>query len=227
MQNPVGYILTDTRVELESFTSLISNPFAWNMFAHTLLASYVLSGFFILGVSAWHLARNNHVDFFKRSFRIAAPFTLVCAVALVAHGHMHGANVAKHQPAKLAAMESHWETMTHAPQYLFVIPDPANERNLVELLPIPGGLSMLAFGSFDAEVRGLLDIPEEDRPPVMLTFISFRTMVALGMLFPVLGFWVWWRRKDPLTSPRLLRVLPWVIPLSYIAIQLGWIVTEL
>ncbi len=62
---------------------------------------------------------------------------------------------------------------------------------------------------------------------MMLTFISFRTMVALGMLFPVLGFWVWWRRKDPLTSPRLLRVLPWVIPLSYIAIQLGWIVTEL
>ncbi len=226
MQNPTGFVLRGDRAELESFMALVTNPFAWGQFLHTLFAAYVLSGFFVLGISAWHLARGSNVDFFKRSFRIAAPFTLVFAVALVIQGHSHGASVAKYQPAKLAAMESHWETMARAPQYLFVIPDPANERNLVELLPVPGGLSMLAYHSFDAEVQGLRDFPKEDRPPVTLTFVSFRTMVGLGFLLPALAAWVWIRRKTPEDSPRLLRILPWVIPLPYIAIQLGWIVAE-
>ena len=226
MQNPTGFVLRGDRAELESFTALVTNPFAWGQFLHTLFAAYVLSGFFVLGISAWHLARGSNVDFFKRSFRIAAPFTLVFALALVIQGHSHGATVAKYQPAKLAAMESHWETMTRAPQYLFVIPDPGNERNAVELLPVPGGLSMLAYHSVDAEVRGLNDFPKEDRPPVTLTFISFRTMVGLGFLFPALAAWVWMRRKDPEASPKLLRILPWAVPLPYIAIQLGWIVAE-
>jgi len=226
MQNPTGFVLRGDRAELESFSALVTNPFAWGQFFHTLFAAYVLSGFFVIGISAWHLARKSNVDFFKRSLRIAAPFTLVFAVLLVLQGHHHGAAVAKYQPAKLAAMESHWETMTWAPQYLFAIPDPANERNLVEMLPIPGGLSMLAFHSFGAEVKGLKDFPKEDRPPVTLTFLSFRTMVGLGFLFPLLAGWVWLRRKEPETSPRLLRILPWIIPLPYIAIQLGWIVAE-
>ncbi len=226
MQNPVGYVLRGDRAELESFTALITNPFAWQQFLHTLSAAYVLSGFFVLGISAWHLARGNQVDFFKRSFRIAAPFTIFFALAIVVQGHLHGNEVAKTQPAKVAAMESHWETMTRAPLYLFVIPDPAKERNLVELLPIPGGLSLLAFNSLESEVRGLKDFPPEDRPPVSLTFFSFRGMVALGLLFPLLAAWVWLRRKDPLSSPAMLRLLPWVIPLPYIAIQLGWIVAE-
>lgn len=226
MQNPTGFVLRGDRAELESFAALVANPFAWQQFLHVLFSAYVLSGFFVLGISGWHLARGSNVDFFKRSFQIAAPFTLVFALALVVQGHHHGSTVAKYQPAKLAAMESHWDTMTHAPQYLFVVPDPANERNLVEILPIPGGLSMLAYHSFDAEVKGLRDFPEEDRPPVLLTFASFRTMVGLGFLFPALAAWVWIRRKTPESSPTLLRILPWVIPLPYIAIQLGWIVAE-
>ncbi len=227
MQNPTGFVLRGDRAELESFAALVTNPYAWQQFLHAIFAAYVLSGFFVLGISAWHLARGSNVDFFKRSFRIAAPFTLIFAVALVIQGHHHGSTVARYQPTKLAAMESHWETMTRAPQYLFVIPDPANERNLVELLPIPGGLSMLAYHSFDAEVQGLKDFPQEDRPPVMVTFVSFRTMVGLGFLFPALAAWVWFRRKDPESSPRMLRILPFVIPLPYLAIQLGWFVAEI
>ncbi|GAB6058896.1 cytochrome ubiquinol oxidase subunit I [Desulfonatronum parangueonense] len=227
MQNPTGFVINGNRAELESFWALITNPFAWQQFLHVLFSAYVLSGFFVLGISAWHIARKSNVDFFQRSFRIAAPFTLVFALALVVQGHHHGSTVARYQPAKLAAMESHWDTMTRAPQYLFVIPDPANERNLVQLLPVPGGLSMLAYHSFDAEVTGLKDIPREDRPPVMMTFLSFRTMVALGFLLPALAAWVWIRRGDPQASPLLLRILPWAIPLPYIAVQLGWIVAEM
>ncbi|MFW5731351.1 MAG: cytochrome ubiquinol oxidase subunit I [Desulfonatronovibrionaceae bacterium] len=227
MQNPVGYVFGDGRAELGSFTALVTNEFAWHQFIHTLSASYVLSGFFVLGISAYHIARGSNVQFFKKSFMIAAPFTLVFALVLVVQGHSHGAKVAKYQPEKLAAMESHWETRTRAPQYLLVIPDPANEGNLVELLPIPGGLSMLAYHDFDAEVQGLKDFPEEDRPPVTTTFLSFRTMVGLGFLFPLLAGWAWLKRKNPEKSGRLLGILPWVIPLPYIAIQLGWIVAEM
>ena len=227
MQNPVGYIFGQGRAELESFTALISNEFAWHQFIHTLSAAFVLSGFFVLGISAYHLIRKQNVNFFRKSFRLAAPFTLVFAMLVVVQGHTHGSNVAKHQPEKMAAMDSHWETQTWAPQYLFVVPDPANERNRLEFLPIPGGLSLLAHHSCDAQVTGLRDFPEQDRPPVMVTFLSFRTMVGLGVLFPLLAAWAWIRRKDPSRSPFLLKILPWIIPLPYIAIQLGWIVAEM
>ncbi|MBR9981646.1 MAG: cytochrome ubiquinol oxidase subunit I [Desulfatitalea sp.] len=227
MQNPVGYAIRGERAELASFTALVTNPFAWQQFIHTLCAAYILSGFFVMGISAWHLARGRQVSFFRKSFRIAAPFTLVFALVMVVQGHMHGAEVARTQPTKLAAMESLWETRTRAPQFLFLIPDPANERNRLELLPIPGALSLLAFHSMDAEVQGLKDFAPQDRPPVMLTFISFRTMVALGFLFPLVAAWAWVRRTDPERSPLMLRLLPWMIPLPYLAIQLGWIVAEL
>ncbi|MFH7320694.1 cytochrome ubiquinol oxidase subunit I [Desulfurivibrio sp. D14AmB] len=226
MQNPVGYLLADGRAELASFGALVTNGFAWHQFIHVLAASYVLSGMFVMGISAYHLARGNNVDFFNRSFRIAAPFTLVFALVLVIHGHSHGANVAKHQPAKLAAMESHWETMPRAPQYLVVVPDPAREGNRLELLPIPAGLSLLAYHSPNAVVQGLKDFAPEDRPPVWLTFFSFRTMVGFGMALLLLSAWAWKNRHDPRRSATMLKLLPWMIPVPYLAIQFGWLVAE-
>ncbi|MCF8054435.1 MAG: cytochrome ubiquinol oxidase subunit I [Deltaproteobacteria bacterium] len=226
MQNPVGYVLNNGRAELDNFFALVSNPFGWQQFLHTLFAAYTISGFFVLGISAWHLFRGSNVDFFKRSFRIAAPFTVAFTLLLLVQGHYHGSNVAKYQPVKLAAMEAHWETMSKAPQYLIAIPDPANERNHLQLFPIPGGMSLLAYHSFDAEVMGLRDVPEGDRPPISLTFFSFRGMVGLGLLLLTFSAWAWCRRKEPELSPALMRLLPWIIPLPYIASQLGWIVSE-
>ena len=116
------------------------------MYAHTLMAAWMLSGFFVLGVSAWHLLRKSHTDFFRMSFRMAAPITLVLAVALAATGDLQGKTVAQLQPAKLAAMESHWETTTNAPFYMLVLPDVENERNSVEAIGIPGLMSWIAYG---------------------------------------------------------------------------------
>jgi cytochrome d ubiquinol oxidase subunit I len=226
MQNPVGYAIQNGRAELTSFTALVTNPFAWQQFIHTLSAAYVLAGFFVMGISAWHLIRGNQMSFFRKSFRIAAPFTLVFTLVIIVQGHMHGTSVARFQPAKLAAMESLWETRTHAPQYLIAIPDPANERNRLQLLPIPGALSLMAYHAMDAQVTGLKDVPPQDRPPVLLTFLSFRVMVALGLVLLLMAGWAWRRRNDPARSPLLLRLLPWIIPLPYLAIQLGWILAE-
>ena len=226
MQNPVGYVIRNGRAELDNFYAVITNSFAWQQILHTLSSAWLLAGFFILGISSYHLLRRNELDFFKKSFRLAAVFSFVLSVFLIVQGHMHGAEVANVQPTKLAAMESHWETRSHAPQYLFSIPDPANERNLVELLPIPSGLSLLAFHDPAAKVVGLKDFPREDRPPVMICFLSFRIMIGLAFFFPLLAGIGWLKRNSIEKYPLLLKAFILAIPLPYIAIQAGWVLAE-
>ena len=226
MQNPVGYVIRNGRAELDDFIAVITQKWAILEFLHTLSGAYVLAAFFIMGISAWHLLRKNEVGFFKRSFRLAAVFALIFSVFLAINGDLSGKEVAEKQPAKLAAMEALWETTKAAPMYLLQVPDEANEKNSVQAIPVPGALSFLAFGDFDSEVKGLKAFPREDRPPVLLSFISFRLMVGLGTLFILLSIWAWWKRKNPEQSPWLLRILPWIIPLPYLANELGWTLAE-
>lgn len=226
MQNPVGYVIRSGRAELESFTAVVTNSFGWWEFLHVVPSAYVLSGFFVLGVSAWHILRKNELSLFKKSFRIAAIWTLIFSLYLIVEGHIHGAEVAKTQPTKLAAMEALWETEKGAPWILFAIPDEEKEKNIVEIGKIPKILSLLAFHDPEAEVKGLKEWPKEERPPVGLTYWSFRIMVGLGFLFGLLSILAFWRRNNPEYSPKLLRALILNIPLPYIAAQLGWIVAE-
>ncbi|WP_027190578.1 cytochrome ubiquinol oxidase subunit I [Fundidesulfovibrio putealis] len=226
MQNPLGYVMRNGRAELDDFVALITNPFAWSQYIHTLSAAFLLSGFFVMAVSSWHLLRKNEVTFFTSSFKYGAVMSLIFSVVLVAHGHLHGNEVAQIQPAKLAAMEAHWHTQKNAPMYLLTIPDAANEKNSVEAFGIPGLLSMLAFNDPNAEVKGLLDFKPEDRPPVGITFWSFRIMVILGTLFPLLAFFGWWKSNKLTEYPAYLRAMIWALPLPYIAIQAGWAVAE-
>ena len=226
MQHPVGYVLREGRAELENFFAIVTQPFAWQIFFHTISGAYILSGFFVMAVSAWHLLRNQHLSFFTKSFRLGLAFALIFSLAEVVQGHIHGAEVAKIQPAKLAALEALWDTQAKAPQTLFLIPDEKNERNLVEIGKIPGALSLLAYHSPQAVVKGLKDFPKEDRPPVTLTFVAFRVMVGLGFLFVFLTLWGWRQRNRLLESPRYLKVMLYALPLPYIALQAGWLVTE-
>jgi cytochrome d ubiquinol oxidase subunit I len=226
MQHPVGYTIRGGRAELTDFLAIVTQPFAIQQFFHTVSGAYILAGFFVMGISAYHLLRRQHLAFFTKSFRMALTFALVFSLAEIVQGHIHGGEVAKIQPTKLAAMESHWESQTGAPMWLFLIPDEKNERNLVELGRIPGALSMLAYHSFQAPVKGLKDFPKDERPPVTLTFVAFRTMVGLGFLFALLTVVAWFKRNKLLESPGFLKVMLYAIPLPYIALQAGWIVTE-
>ncbi|WP_448381757.1 cytochrome ubiquinol oxidase subunit I [Desulfosoma sp.] len=226
MQHPVGYTIRAGRAELTDFFAVVTQPFAWHTILHTLSGAYILSGMFVMGVSAYHLLRRQHVRFFSRSFRMGTVMALIFSVVAVVHGHVQGSEVAKAQPTKLAAMESLWETKQRAPQYLVVIPDEKGERNRLELGAMPGVLSLLAYHDVNATVKGLKDFPKEDRPPVTITFVAFRIMIGLGFLFPVLALWAFWKRNRLLESPRLLKVMLYAIPLPYIASQAGWTVTE-
>jgi cytochrome d ubiquinol oxidase subunit I len=226
MQHPVGYALRNGRAELTDFLAVITQPFGFQIYFHTLSGAYILAGFFVMGVSAYHLLRKQHVAFFSKSLRLGLTFALIFSLAEIVQGHIHGSEVAKIQPAKLAAMESLWETQADAPMAMFLIPDEKNERNRAEFGKIPGALSLLAYHSTGATVKGLKDFPKEDRPPVLLTFIAFRVMVALGFFFVLVTVVAWLKRNKLESSPRLLKLLLFSIPLPYVALQAGWIVTE-
>jgi cytochrome d ubiquinol oxidase subunit I len=226
MQHPVGYVIRNGRAELDSLTAIITQPFAWHTIVHTVSAGFIVSGFFVMGVSAWHLLKKQEISFFKKSFRLAVGFALIFSIVEVVQGHMHGGEVAKLQPTKFAAMESVWETTKSAPQYLLVIPDPEHERNLVELGAIPGALSMLAFHDFSAEVKGLKDFAPSERPPVSISTFSFRVMITLGFFFLITTIIGWFRRDTIEQRPALLKLFLFSIPLPYIASELGWMLAE-
>jgi cytochrome d ubiquinol oxidase subunit I len=226
MQHPVGFALKHGRAELSDFLAVVTQPFAFQIFFHTVSGAYILAGFFVMGVSAYHLLRKQEAAFFNKSFRLALAFALIFSVAEIIQGHIHAGEVAKIQPTKLAAMESLWNTQADAPQVLFLIPDEKQERNLVEWGKIPGALSLLAYHSTKATVKGLKDFPKEDRPPVALTFVAFRVMVGLGILFVLLTVVGWFKRRKLEASPGYLKIMLYAIPLPYIALQAGWIVTE-
>ena len=226
MQEPVGFVFRNGRAELNDFAAVVFNKFGWLEFLHTVPAAFVLGAFFVMGISAYHLLKKNEIDFFSRSFRMALVFGLIASIWLVIEGDRHAIHVTKSQPTKLAAMESHWETTTRAPMVLLTLPDQKNERNYFEFIKIPGVLSFLGFHDFNAEVTGLKDFAPEDRPPVMITFLAFRLMVALGILFPLLTIIGLILQRRLVENRWYLMIMVAAIPLPYIAIQAGWVLAE-
>ena len=210
------------------FRALITNPTGWYKFFHTVTSGYVIAAFFVMGISAYHLLRKNEVAFFRRSFRMAAVFGLVSTLLVAVDGDLSAANMAKVQPAKFAASESLWETQKGAGFNFIVIPNADRECNEVESVCVPNGLSLLAFHTPDAEIKGLKAFPKEERPPVSPTFVSFRVMFTLGFIFILLSLLaVVYGRKNTLESRRFfLTIMLYAIPLPYLAAQLGWIVAE-
>lgn len=230
MQNPVGYTIVDGRIHLENFWAVLFNPYVWYILVHTLVGSYIVGSFFVLGVSAYHLARKQHVEFFKKSFQIALILAMVATILAPITGDLSGKNAARVQPAKAAAMDAIWESGTGVAFEPFAIPDPKNERNLLSGIKIPYLASILFTSNWDPNgyILGLKDIPVDERPPVALTFWSFRTMVGLGLFFIVVAYYAFYlqRKRKLLETTWFLRALPYMIPLPYVAINLGWVVTE-
>jgi cytochrome bd ubiquinol oxidase subunit I len=226
MQHPVGYLMQNGRPVLADLWAIVTQEFAVLTVLHVLAAAYVVAGFFVMGISAYQLLRKSHTDLFLKSFRLGLGMALLFCLFVVVEGHMHGADLAHKQPAKLASLEAHWVTQERAPIFLLALPDQKSGSNRTEWGAMPGMLSILAFHRPDARVTGLRDFPPDERPPVLLTFVSFRLMVGLGIAMIVLLFIVWLKRKTLQSKPLLLKVLMWVIPLPYLTCLLGWTVSE-
>ncbi len=229
MQKPVGYVIRNGRAEMTDFIAVVTNPYGWIKYSHTLMSGYALAAFLLMGVSAWHLLRKNEVDFFTRSFRMAAVWGFVASLIVGVTGDFHAVEIAKTQPSKFAAMESIWETKKNAEMCLLLVPDASKECNAVEALKIPGMLSFLAFHDTDAEIKGLKDFPREMRPPVTPTFLSFRIMVGIGtfmILASLLAIFLS-RRANFVDNRLFLNLMVLAIPVPYLAQQVGWLVAEL
>jgi cytochrome d ubiquinol oxidase subunit I len=140
-------------------------------------------------------------------------------------GDISARRVAELQPAKLAAMEAHFETRRGAPLTVGGIPD-AETGTVRWGIRIPNGLSLLAFHDPDAEVVGLNDIPPDRRPNVLIVHIAFQVMVGCGTALIALAAWYWWMRWRQRGSDLLLRALVIGAPLGFLALEAGWIVTE-
>jgi cytochrome d ubiquinol oxidase subunit I len=227
MQTPAGYHINNGRAELTDFWAAIFNPSTMPRYLHTVDAALITGAFFVMGISAFYLLNKNHLDVAKKSLKIALIVALVASLMQGALGHYHAVQVAETQPEKLAAFEGIFETEKEAPMLIFGIPDSEN-RTVHFAVGIPKLLSWVAYGDFNAEVKGLNDFPKEEWPPLGITFTSFHLMVALGGLFittTLLGLYLL-HRGTIYHKPRYLKLLMYCVPLPFIANELGWIAAE-
>lgn len=230
MQTPAGYELIDGTFYVTSFWEAIFNPSFPTHLMHMLLASYETTAFAVAGICAFFLLRRSHSRFYSRSLVIALIMGAVVAPLQILAGHMKGEVVGEHQPAKLAAMEAHWETNHQggADFVLFGIPDMEGERNRFEIA-IPGALSLLLKQSPDAKVQGLKDFPRDERPNVGIVFWTFRIMVGIGFLFMAVMLWagyLWWKKRL-YDTPLFLKTLVIIQPLGFVATVSGWMTAEI
>jgi cytochrome d ubiquinol oxidase subunit I len=240
MQEPVGYVLRNGRAEMADFFALLTNPHVWVQFPHVLTAGMTTAGFFVLGISAYHLLKKNQgqdVEPFRRSMRIATVYALIGAILVILVGHTQTQHMVEVQPMKIAAAEALWESENPASFSLLTIGNEPERRDVVAFR-IPGALSFLAYNRFGGEVKGIkhLQAEYEQRygpgnyvPPVAISYWTFRFMIGAGFLMLLLAlFGLYLILSEKVGRQRLyLRLLIWAIALPYIANSSGWLFTEI
>jgi len=228
MNSPAGFdYINGQYLNIDPIKAMFND--AWfSQALHMCVAAFVATGFAVAGVHALMILKGKNIEFHKKSFRIAAIFAAVSAVLQPLSGDISAKDVARRQPAKLAAMEAHFHTEKNAPLVVGGIVDTENKK-VGFALKIPGLLSFMAHGNFDAEVKGLDQIPASDQPPVAVTHYAFQIMVGLGMLMvliAILYFIALWKKHDWLGSRWLLWLFALATPMGFIAVEAGWTVTE-
>lgn len=195
---------------------------------HMCIAAFAATGFAVAGIHALMILRNSHVAFHTRAFKIAVAFATVAAVLQPLSGDISARDVARRQPAKLAAMEALFHTEKTAPLIIGGVPD-VKSQTVNYALEIPGLLSLMTYHDLHATVKGLDSIATEDQPPVAITHYAFQTMVGAGMLMVAISlmyFFALWRHKQWRNSRWLLKLFAAITPLGFIAVEAGWTVTE-
>ena len=227
MQTPTGHELQDGTFYVVSWWDVVFNPSFPYRLAHMVTAAFLTTAFVVAGVSAWHLLKERSVPYARIGFSMAQGLIMVLAPLQILLGDLHGLNTFEHQPAKVAAMEGHWETRRGAPLYLFALPDPAAETNHFEVA-IPKLGSWILTHELDGVVPGLKEWPPEDRPYVPLVFFAFRLMVGIGLLMLAVAVCSGaLRLRGRLYEARwFLRLSLACLPIGFVAMLAGWVTTE-
>ncbi|NRB47309.1 MAG: cytochrome ubiquinol oxidase subunit I [Saprospiraceae bacterium] len=231
-QTPAGYHIVGegltARAEITDFWAMVFNPSSVDRLLHVWVGAFLAGAFLVLSVHAYYILKNRHVELSKRAFKIALGIAIVSSLAQLVIGHSSAEGVAHNQPAKLAAMEGHFDTL--APAHMYAIGWVDKEEQKVTGIGLPGGLSFLLHGDFKEPVKGLNAFPEDERPgAVNAIFQFYHIMIAIGMILIALSLyagWLWWRGKL-FDKPWLLWVFVWAVILPQIANQTGWFAAEM
>ena len=228
MQYPTGHEMKDGLAIPVDWIQVIFNPTFPLRFAHMVTAAYLSTSIVVLAIGARYWLEGRYQEEARVMVRMGLALALILSPLQLLIGDQHGLVTAEYQPAKLAAIEAHWDGAQPGELVLFGIPNEKAERNDYEI-SIPRLGSLIITHSWSGLFKGLSDFPPQDRPPVWGPFFAFRIMVAIGMWLIVLaltGGVLWWRGK--LFENRLfMRAASWSWPLGFIAVVSGWVTTEM
>ncbi len=243
MQEPHGYkLITDAagnviKAEMNDFAALVFNPHAWLQFPHVVTSGITTAGFFVMGISIYHLfKKSKETEAYRRSLKMGSVYGLIGIILVTVIGHFQMQHMEKIQPMKVAAAEALWETENPAGLSLFAVPDESQKKNTIDIR-VPYLLSLLAFDSFSGEVRGINQLQQEMEakygpgdyvPPVALTYWTFRIMVGVGllMLLMALVMTIKSRKDDFMPNNFMHKAFLWGILLPLLGTSTGWIMTE-
>jgi cytochrome d ubiquinol oxidase subunit I len=228
MNSPTGFDLVAGEIANVDPIAGMMNPMAFQQTLHMTLAAYTATGFAVAGIHAFLLLFDPLNAFHRRALSIALVLGVPAALLQPISGDISARAVARYQPAKLAAMEAHFETAAGVPLAIGGVPD-MDQRELRYAIKIPYGLSLLAFHDPNAVVQGLNEFPRQDWPHVPIVHTAFQIMVGLGTYLALLSLWIGWlafKRRDLTSNRLLLRAIAVAGPMGFIAIEAGWTVTE-
>ncbi|EKO3394881.1 cytochrome ubiquinol oxidase subunit I [Vibrio fluvialis] len=230
MQTPQGIEIVDGRVVPVDWFKIVFNPSFPYRLAHMALAAFLSTAFFVAASAAWHLLRGRKSAEVKKMFSMAMWMILLVAPLQAVVGDAHGLNTLEHQPAKIAAIEGHWENKPGeaTPLILFGIPDMDAEKTRFSL-EVPYLGSLILTHSLEKQIPALKSFAKEDRPNSTIVFWSFRVMAGLGMLMILSALTaLWLRRKGKLYDTKLFhRFVLLMGPSGLIALLAGWFTTEI
>ncbi len=228
MNVPTGFQVVDGEiVDIQPLAAMF-NPASGPQITHMIITAYLVTGFSVASFYALQLLRDHNCAYSRQAFTLGLLLALPLVPVQIVVGDWAAKVVAETQPAKLAALEGLFETTTRAPLQIGGIPnETTRETNFA--LKIPGGLSWLAYGDVNAEVKGLNDFPIGDTPPVAIVHIAFQIMVGIGTLMLLVAIWCavsWLRSRGWPKSRWFLWTTVMLGPLSVVALEAGWVVTE-
>ena len=235
-QTPAGFVLrekvvngrTFMRAEITDFWAMVFNPSSVHRLVHVWFGAFILGSLFVMSIAAWYLLKGRHIEFARRSFTGALILGTIFALGMIVSGDLQAVNVAKTQPAKLAAFEGLYATEQSTPLYMAGWPSDA-ERRVKFGIPIPGMLSFLVHRNFNKPVAGFDQLEKAwGRPPVWISFQSYHLMVGLGFAaagLMVLALWMRWR--GTLWNARwLLWCFVFAVLAGFAGNELGWVAAE-
>lgn len=230
MQTPQGWGINDKGqfVMVDGWLSVIFNPSFPYRLVHTVMGAYLTTALVVGAVGAWHLRRDRTEPHARKMFAMAMGMILVVAPLQIFAGDAHGLNTLEYQPAKVMAMEGHYQSHPNgAPLILFGIPN-GKDKRVDYAIEIPGASSLILKHDMKAPLAGLDTIPLDKQPPVGIVFWSFRIMVGLGMAMLALGAWALFARLRGTLydTPWLHRLALVMGPSGFVAVLAGWTTTE-